>query len=135
MLCSDAMASNPLSALHGAVDRDRRSEPRLSAEILGLEGDASLSQGIYVRVLNVSSGGALVELNEWIRPGTRSVLRLSRTPDGTASPERLLARGQIARCWVDRLAPLRYRAAMVFAQGATQPPPEAEVAILLERPA
>lgn len=136
----DSTAKHPFSSLQFASDRDRRSQPRLSAEILGLDVDASLSQGIYVRVLNVSSGGALLELNEWIRPGTRSSIRLSRPTDGTMPPERLVANGQIVRCWVDRLAPLRYRAAMVFAAQAPAPRPPRESAgedltVLLERPA
>lgn len=128
-----------LSSLQLASDRDRRSQPRLGAEILGLDVDASLSQGIYVRVLNVSQGGALVELHEWIRPGTRSSLKLSRPGDGTTATERLVASGQIVRCWVDRLAPLRYRAAIVFGgQGTAAPPPreaERDLTMLLERPA
>ncbi|MEZ5290418.1 MAG: PilZ domain-containing protein [Vicinamibacterales bacterium] len=117
-------------------DRDRRAEPRLSAEILGLDVDASLSQGVYVRVLNVSTGGALVELHEWLRPGTRSTLRLSRPSDEGA--DRLVVSGQIVRCWVDRLAPLRYRAAIVFGAAPTQRPPQpgaTDLTALLERPA
>jgi len=100
---------NPLSPLSLAADRDRRSQPRLSAEVLGLEVDATLSQGVYVRVLNVSTGGALVELHEWIRPGTRSALKLSRPADEATPADRMVASGQIVRCWVDRPAPLRYR--------------------------
>ncbi|MGE0814810.1 MAG: PilZ domain-containing protein [Vicinamibacterales bacterium] len=118
------------------ADRDRRSEPRLSAEILGLDVDASLSQGVYVRVLNVSTGGALVELQEWLRPGTRSTLRLNR-PSDSGSADRLAASGQIVRCWVDRLAPLRYRAAIVFGTAPAARPQSgpADLTALLERPA
>ena len=135
----DSSAKHPLSSLNNAADRDRRSQPRLSAEILGLDADASLSQGVYVRVLNVSSGGALVELDEWIRPGTRSAIRLSRSTDANLPAERLVANGRIVRCWVDRLAPLRYRAAMVFASHspASTPidvPPE-DLTVLLDPPA
>lgn len=136
----DPHAKHPLSSLNNA-DRDRRSQPRLSAEILGLDVDASLSQGVYVRVLNVSSGGALVELDEWIRPGTRSSIKLSRPSEGDMPGERLVANGQIVRCWVDRLAPLRYRAAMVFAAHAPKPVPPVDVptggdlTVLLERSA
>lgn len=135
---------NPFSPLSLAADRDRRSQPRLSAEVLGLEVDATLSQGVYVRVLNVSTGGALVELHEWIRPGTRSALKLSRPAEEGAPSDRMVANGQIVRCWVDRLAPLRYRAAMVFAATApTSTPPPAmdasagatDLTVLLERPA
>lgn len=132
----------PLSALSIATDRDRRSQPRLGAEVLGLDVDASLSQGVHVRVLNVSAGGALVELDEWIRPGTRSALKLSRPADDATPADRMVARGQIVRCWVDRLAPLRYRAALVFADQtpAPGPAPDAhdvvvDLTALLERPA
>jgi len=118
---------------------DRRSQPRLSAEILGLDQDAKLSLGVHVRVLNVSSGGALLELQEWIRPGTRSELRLSKSAIASEA-ERLSAQGQIARCWVHRLSPLRYRAALVFASLApvtpeASVPTEVDLTILLERPA
>lgn len=136
----DSTARHPLSSLNNAADRDRRSQPRLSAEILGLDVDASLSQGVYVRVLNVSTGGALVELDEWIRPGTRSAIKLSRPSGGDMPAERLVANGQIVRCWVDRLAPLRYRAAMVFSNQTSAPPPVdvppgGDLTVLLERSA
>lgn len=129
----ESSGKHPLTSLQIAAERDRRAQPRLSAEILGLDAVASLSQGIYVRVLNVSNGGALIELQEWIRPGTRSALRLSRPTDGGA--ERMVAAGQVVRCWVDRLAPLRYRAALVFAPAAAPKPPESDLTVLLERPA
>lgn len=108
---------HPLSPSSAAAGRDRRSQPRLSAEVHGFDVGATLSQGVHVRVINVSSGGALVELHEWIRPGTRSALTLSlsRPSDDGAPADRMVASGQIVRCSVDRLAPLRYRAAMVFA--------------------
>ena len=129
--------SSPLSLSLAAVS-DRRAQPRLSAEILGLDEDAKLSLGVHVRVLNVSSGGALLELQEWIRPGTRSELRLSK-PALAHEAERLSAQGQIVRCWVHRLSPLRYRAALVFSSLApvTAGPlhTEEDLTILLERPA
>jgi PilZ domain len=123
----------PLSSLSVEAHRDRRAEPRLGAEILGLDVDASLSQGIFVRVLNVSQGGALVELQEWLRPGTASTLRLSR-PTEQGERDRVIAKGQIVRCWVDRLAPLRYRAALVFS-GSQPAPASSDITALLERPA
>jgi len=131
--------SHPFSALSLAADRDRRSQPRLSAEVLGLDVDASLSQGVYVKVLNVSTGGALVELEEWIRPGTRSALKLTKPTEGDGQPpDRLVAHGQVVRCWVNRLAPLRYRAAMIFATAAPSPSTPSDTTdlmVLLERPA
>jgi hypothetical protein len=135
---------NPLSPSSLTAGRDRRSQPRLCAEVLGLEVGATLSQGLYVRVINVSSGGALVELHEWIRPGTRSALRLSRSADSGAPADRMVASVEVVRCWVDRLAPLRYRAAMVFAPTPAHAPSPAsstgasgatELTVLLERPA
>ena len=141
----EGVAMNPPSpqpsgslSLSLASVTDRRSQPRLSAEILGLDQDARLSLGVHVRVLNVSSGGALLELQEWIRPGTRSELRLSK-PALERESERLSAQGQIVRCWVHRLSPLRYRAALVFSNLApvTAGPlhTEEDLTILLERPA
>jgi hypothetical protein len=138
-MSTSGTSQNAFSPLALATDRDRRSQPRLSAEVLGLEVDATLSQGIYVRVLNVSTGGALVELHEWIRPGTRSALKVSRPVSQGTPADRMVATGQVVRCWVDRLAPLRYRAAIVFAsQTAAPPPPPADgtdLTVLLERPA
>lgn len=129
---------NPSLPFALAPVSDRRSQPRLSAEILGLDEDAKLSLGVHVRVLNVSNGGALLELQEWIRPGTRSELRLSK-PVVEQEPERLTAQGQIVRCWVHRLSPLRYRAALVFSTAAPKSPRgaavEEDLTVLLERPA
>ena len=132
--------SNPplLLPLSLAAVSDRRSQPRLSADLLGLDVDAKLSLGVHVRVLNVSSGGALLELQEWVRPGTRSELRLSK-PAVEQDSERLSAQGQIVRCWVHRLSPLRYRAALVFAALAPvtpgAAPVEEDLTVLLERSA
>lgn len=121
-----------------AAVADRRDQPRLSAEILGLDADGRLSLGVHVRVMNVSSGGALLEMQEWIRPGTRSELRLSK-PAAEHDAERLSAQGQILRCWVHRLSPLRYRAALRFSALAPVTPvgghPEEDLTVLLERPA
>ena len=93
---------------------DRRVEPRLSAEVLGLDVDARLTVGVHVRVVNVSRGGALLEQHEWLRPGTRTELRLSRPAAGLVQRELLTAAGVVARCWVYRLSPLRYRTALIF---------------------
>jgi hypothetical protein len=108
---SDLPAPTPFNI--GAV-ADRRTEPRLSAEVLGLEGEARLTLGVHVRVVNVSHGGALLELGEWLRPGTRTELRLSRPVAETEPPQLLAAPAVVARCWVHRLSPLRYRTALLF---------------------
>ncbi|MEZ5420819.1 MAG: hypothetical protein R2708_26230 [Vicinamibacterales bacterium] len=84
----------------------------------------------------MSTGGALVELQEWMRPGTRTVLKLSRPAAAGGGADRMAANGRIVRCWVDRLAPLRYRAAMVFAEATPAPTSDAaDLTVLLERPA
>jgi hypothetical protein len=122
---SDRPAPTPFNI--GSV-ADRRTEPRLSAEVLGLNGEARLTLGVHVRVVNVSRGGALLDLGEWLRPGTRTELRLSR-PIADAEPsQQLAATAVVARCWVHRLSPLRYRTALVFSGGgrpATPGSPEA----------
>ncbi len=68
-------------------------------------------------------------LDRWRARGTprvdptghaRSALKLSRPTEDGAPMDRMVASGQIVRCWVDRLAPLRYRAAMVFASPAPE---------------
>ena len=101
---------------------DRRSAPRLSAEVLGLDADGRLTIGVHVRVVNISRGGALLEQGEWLRPGTRTELRLTRPGDGAMPSERLAAPGIAARCWVHRLSPLRYRTALVFTGSPAMPP-------------
>jgi hypothetical protein len=111
---------------------DRRAEARLSAEVLGLDADARLTVGVHVRVVNVSRGGALLEQGEWLRPGTRTELRLTQPGETTAPGKLLAAAGMVARCWVHRLSPLRYRTALVFNGAKPIPPPagdDAEVEI------
>ena len=100
---------------------DRRSAPRVSAEVLGLDADGHLAIGVHVRVVNISRGGALLEQGEWLRPGTRTELRLTRPADGAMPLERLAAPGIAARCWVHRLSPLRYRTALVFTGSPAMP--------------
>ena len=56
-----------------------------------------------------------------------------------AQADRMVANGQIVRCSGRSAAPLRYRAAMVFAGAAPSPQPspagDADLTVLLERPA
>ena len=109
---------------------DRRTEPRLSAEVLGLDVDARLTVGVHVRVVNVSRGGALLEQAEWLRPGTCTELRMGRPVVGGSRSQQLTASGTVERCWVYRLSPLRYRTALVFSGGRSLPAaPEAPVAV------
>ncbi|MGE0122672.1 MAG: PilZ domain-containing protein [Vicinamibacterales bacterium] len=98
-----------------AAVADRRGEPRLGTDVLGLDADARLTLGVHVQVVNVSRGGALVESGEWLRPGTRTELRLTRSLPG-GDPELMAATAAVSRCWVHRLSPLRYRSALVFTE-------------------
>jgi hypothetical protein len=100
---------------------DRRSEPRLSAEVVGVDVEGRLTTGVQVRVVNVSSGGALLELQEWLRPGARTELRLARPADAADAGQFALP-CHVARCWVSSLSPLRYRAALVFPENETIAP-------------
>jgi hypothetical protein len=58
-------------------------------------------------VIDLSSGGALLESPDRMSPGVRAELQLI----GTA---RRLVRGRITRCHIVRLEPLCYRGAIVF---------------------
>ena len=112
---------------------DRRSEPRLSAEVLGLDVEARLTVGVHVRVVNLSRGGALLEQGEWLRPGTCTELRMGRPVAGSAQPQQLVASGTVERCWVYRLSPLRYRTALVFSGGGRSLPAGAEAPVAVRK--
>ena len=84
----------------GAAPRRRR---------YGLEHQAQLRPGLPVVVLNLSTRGALVESRLPCRPGGRTELQLD-SPDG----RRRRAAGEVLRCWVASLAPLRFRSAVCF---------------------
>ncbi len=105
--------------------------------MLGLHGEGRLTAGVHVRVVNVSPGGALLEQDELLRPGTRTELRVTR-PGQDGQPELIAVSGVVARCWVHQLSPLRYRTALVFANssamaaGPSAADDDGEVEILLE---
>ena len=105
-MASSASSARSVPSLFAiAPGADRRAEPRLSAEVLGLHGEARLTAGVHVRVVNVSHGGALLEQGELLRPGMRTELRVLRPgPDG--QNELIAVSGVVARCWVHRLSPL-----------------------------
>lgn len=125
--------SNPIRT--AIASAERRTQPRVGAELLGFAADASLSRGVQARLLNVSPGGALVEVDEWLRPGTGSSLKLARAGDPAGAPTVSLE-GEVARCWVVRLAPLRYQAAITFREQVVDLPAEgAELVGDLERSA
>ena len=67
-----------------------------------------LRPGRVVDVLDLGRGGALVESSHPLRPGSRAELQLS------AVETRAVVLASVARCWVAALAPLRYRARLVF---------------------
>ncbi len=97
--------------------------------MLGLDVDACLTVGVHVRVVNVSRGGALLEQPEWLRPGTRTELRLSRPAVGAGHRQLLAATGVVARCWVHRLSPLRYRTALIFTASRPMTPGHGRAAV------
>jgi hypothetical protein len=70
---------------------------------------ALLRPGQEVRLLNVSSGGALVESPTRMLPGARTELQLSGSP-------RCVVRGRIDRCRITSLDPVKYEGAIVFEQ-------------------
>jgi hypothetical protein len=79
---------------------------------------ARLRSGQDLSLINLSSGGALVEGNFGARPGTSIELQLL-TPGW-----RGLAMAQVLRCHVAALHPsrgVRYRAALAFAQELAVP--------------
>lgn len=79
---------------------------------------ARLRPGRDVKVLDLSSGGALVETAARLLPGTSIVLHLV----GIRGPHTV--RGTVLRCYVsalDRLAGIRYRAALGFDQAFQMP--------------
>jgi hypothetical protein len=88
--------------------RERRRGPRLPPEQTDWRDLAVLRPGQEVRVVNIGPLGALVESGSRLRPGHRVELHL------TARSARVAITGRMERCEVARLAPLRYRGAIVF---------------------
>ena len=87
---------------------DRRTEQRLAAEGLRWRPNAVLRPGQVVVVLNMNSRAALVESDARLRPGAHTELQLL---DGGG---RTTIRGQLERCHVAALEPLRYRGVLIF---------------------
>lgn len=103
-----------------ATALDRRASARLPADVLGFKSDARLGQGVHVRLIDVSADGALVEQHDWMRPGTSTVLCLTRTT--ARAEETIVAHGTIVRSWVQHLTPLAYRSAIQFYRGSQSKP-------------
>jgi PilZ domain len=89
---------------------DRRGARRLDAFDQHRIVSACVRPGHRVRLIDVSSGGALIETNHRLLPGTSVELQVET---GTA---RASVRGQVLRCAVVRLRPtwVCYRGAIVF---------------------
>ena len=95
-----------------AVARERRISPRVSA--LGNSGmdRARLRPGRSALVLNLSSGGALIETEWRLLPGLRVEVQL-----GEPAPVHRVA-ARVLRCHVSLVAreKIRYRGALAFEQ-------------------
>jgi len=87
---------------------ERRRALRLPPLPAGYQSQAIVRPGHYVHLLNLASGGALVEGHSRLRPGAFTELQVFR---GQA---RLSLPASISRCRVSRLAPLMYEAALRF---------------------
>ena len=92
---------------------ERRASPRRTRAECAWLVAARLRPGRDVRVLDLSTGGALVEAASRLMPGAPIVLHLV----GVRGHHTI--RGTVLRCYVSALDPLtgvRYRAALVFDQ-------------------
>ena len=94
---------------------ERRRAPRTSAPLFGVGDAAVVRPGTPVWVVAISRAGALVESPAPIRPGVRTEITLDAV-DGCRQPIGV----EVLRCWVARLEPVRYRAAMRFEHLVTQ---------------
>lgn len=87
---------------------ERRCERRLAGGGPRFGAGAVLRPGQSVVLINISSGGALVESEARLRPGARTELQLCG--GGT----RASVKGRLERCQVVRLDPVRYHGVIVF---------------------
>jgi hypothetical protein len=87
---------------------ERRAAPRRSPAATIWLPQALLRPGLEVRVLNLSTGGALVHTGSRLRPGGATELQLF------SDRRRRAIRATIGRCRVARLEPLVYEAALCF---------------------
>ena len=101
--CDQAGAAGPTPERRRAIRRKR-------ADLSWLR-TLWLRPGFDAALVNLSTGGALVETPNRLRPGARTVLRLIGTSDSwTVS-------GSVSRAWVSSIAPehgVVYRGALVF---------------------
>lgn len=88
---------------------ERRRARRVTALAFGLAIPAVMRPGLEVRLVEVSTGGALVESSGPIRPGARTDLAL----DALHGARRVVA-VEVLRCWVHAIDPLTFRSAVRF---------------------
>ena len=94
----------------GVIETEnRRHAGRVPPEKTPWRRLAMIRPGHEVHVVNLSSGGALVESGARLKPGLRTELHLS-------GPGRRTIVGRIERCQVTALDPIRYQGAIVFEQ-------------------
>lgn len=94
-----------------AGERERRAHERRHPDGLTWLSTARLRPGRDVAILDLSSGGALVEAGTRLLPGTRVVLQFF------GPSVRLLVPGRVLRCQVAAIDPergVRYRGALAF---------------------
>lgn len=91
------------------IDGDRRGAARAPAAHFGFATPAVLRPGLTVAIVELSTGGALVESAAPVRPGATTELGL----EGVDGRRRAVS-ARVIRCWVAALEPLRYRSAVRF---------------------
>ncbi len=105
---------------HGR-DVERRRSPRKRRHDCAWLVAARLRPGRDVHVLDLSSGGALIEASVRLMPGASFVLHL------VGARSHHTVRGTVLRCYVaaiDRATGVRYRAALAFDQRFAAPDAE-----------
>ncbi len=92
------------------VTRERRTAPRIAVSGVGRLGQARLRPGRKARVMDLSAGGALIETDWRLLPGTRLELQLGDPP------ELKRVAGHLLRCYVALLnrESILYRGALAF---------------------
>ncbi len=111
---------------------ERRSSPRRTPAQCSWLVAARLRPGRHVRIVDLSAGGALLEITARLLPGATVVLHLL----GVHGPHTL--RGTVLRCCVsalDRATGVRYRAALAFDQAFAMPDTEPATSDLDVEPA
>jgi hypothetical protein len=87
---------------------ERRSERRCPGGGSRWQPSAVLRPGQPITLLNISRRAALVESGARLRPGARTEMQLA------GFGVRASIRGQLVRCYVATLEPIRYRGVVMF---------------------